>query len=233
MNVDVICLSNSKNQSLVDLTSHTLQSIHDSEKDIVFDIHLLETNIDLDSDSIKRYENLTKNLIFPNEKFNYNKFINLSYPYLSSDWVVITNNDVIYERKWFSEILKIHKDRPDIESFSPKDPHLYANFFRGHFKNSKSDYWENYSVSEGLMGWSLIMKRKVFDLVYPWDEQFDLYYQDNDYAENLKKLNIKHALVRDSLAIHLTSQTIEGKFGSDNEKNKKDSLKFTNKWGLK
>jgi GT2 family glycosyltransferase len=83
------------------------------------------------------------------------------------------------------------------------------------------------------MGWSIIMKKRVWDIVYPWDENFDLYYQDNDYCEILKYNNIKHAVVRDSIATHLISQTVTDGFQSNIEKNKNDYKKLVNKWNLK
>jgi len=52
----------------------------------------------------------------------------MAFEHMSSEakWVLISNNDVRYERHWFSEILKVHEIRPDIQSFSPKEPALYA-----------------------------------------------------------------------------------------------------------
>jgi len=117
-------------------------------------------------------------------------------------WVLISNNDVRYERHWFSEILKVHEIRPDIQSFSPKEPALYAKYFDGHFLGHKNTYFENYLVSEGLMGWSLLIHSDALEKIKPFDEQFDMYYQDNDYAEMLKQHGIKHALAQHSIAIH-------------------------------
>jgi hypothetical protein len=233
MNIDVVCLSNSKNETLRELTKLTLYSLHDSEKDFKFNIHLVESYKGPHFETQFDYNDVVVNEIKPEEDFNYNLYLNKANPYLTSDWVIITNNDVFYERGWFSKIYEVHKMRPDIESFSPKDPCLYSKFFKCHFKNTNEDYWENYLVGEGLMGWSLIMKKSVWDIVYPWDEQFGLYYQDNDYSYILKKYNIKHALVRDSIATHLESKTVDVKFSSNNERNKIDYEKLKIKWNLK
>jgi len=233
MNIDVICLANSKNETLRELTKLTLHSIHDSEKDFKFNVHLIESCKEKNLDTKFKYDDVVVNEITPEESFNYNLFLNKANSYLSSDWVIITNNDVFYERGWFSKIYNVHKQRPDIESFSPKDPCLYSQHFKCHFKNTDEDYWENYKVSEGLMGWSIIMKKRVWDIVYPWDENFDLYYQDNDYCETIKHNNIKHAVVRDSIATHLISQTVENGFISNSEKNKNDYEKLVYKWNLK
>jgi hypothetical protein len=221
MTVDVICLTRTSNEDLYKTTLRTLGMLHDSEKEYKFKVHLVESGKHHD------YSKLVTNYIEPKEPFNYNKFINICYPYVTSDWILIINNDVRFEREWFSEIAKVHSTRPDIESFSPKCPVLYAELFDGHFIGSNEDYHESYKVNEFLTGWCYIIKKRVFELVYPWDEQFDLYYQDNDYAEKIKMLGIKHALVRDSIVSHLGSKTLGI---PSKRKFEEDELKFRKKW---
>lgn len=204
------------------MTDTAIGMLHDSEKEYKFKIHLVES----EPSPYSSFTNIT-NYIKLSEPFNYNKFINLCYPYVTSDWVLVINNDLRFERGWFSEIIEVHNKRPDIESFSPKCPILYAKYYRGHFVGTEEDYHENYKVTEFMTGWCYVMKRRAFDLVYPWDEQFDLYYQDNDYSEKIKSLGIKHALVRDSIVSHLGSETV----GTVNKiKFEEDELKFRKKW---
>jgi GT2 family glycosyltransferase len=127
--------------------------------------------------------------------------------------------------------MAIHEKRKDIESFSPKDPMLYMKYFDWHFIESKDEYYESYKVSEALMGWSLVVKRTALDKITPFDEQFDMYYQDNDYAMMLEKNNIKHALVRNSIACHLGTLRVGEKCYDEKKiKMDEDYLKFTQKW---
>jgi hypothetical protein len=224
MNIDVICLTKTSNEDLYQMTLRTLGMLHDSEKDYTFKVYLVE------SGKLYDYSNLVTNYITPNIPFNYNKFINICYPYVTSDWVLVINNDLRFERGWFNKIVEVHNKRADIEAFSPKCPILYAEFFNGHFIGTNEEYHENYKITEFLTGWCLVIKRRVFDLLYPWDEQFDMYYQDNDYAKRLELLGIKHALVRDSIVSHLGSKTANRKF--DEIKFKQDELKFRTKWNI-
>lgn len=224
MNVDVICLTKTTSSDLYKMTLRTLGMLHDSEKEYSFKVHLVESGTAHD------YSKLVTNYIQPGEKFNYNRFINLCYPYVTSDWVLVINNDLRFEREWFSRVIEVNSMRPDIETFSPKCPILYTEFFDGHFVGTDKDYYESYKITEFLTGWCLVMKRRVFDLIYPWDEQFDMYYQDNDYAEKIKSLNVKHALVRDSIVSHLGSQTTDREF--DKVKFDQDELKFRKKWNI-
>lgn len=226
MQVDVIMLTNSSIKDSIFHTKRSIYTMRDSEEMHKFNINLVE------SGEVTDYAQLVSNYIVPKEPFNYNRFINLAMPYLKSDWVVISNNDVGYEKGWFSEILKVHEDRPDIESFSPKDPLLYMKYFDWHFINSPDQYFESYIVSEALMGWCLVIKRSALAKISPFDEQFDMYYQDNDYAEMLKIKGIKHALVRNSIACHLQTINIDKFSDEKKRKIKLDEIKFLKKWKL-
>ena len=106
------------------------------------------------------------------------------------------------------------------------------SFWGDTFLGTNDMYIQDYQVSKFLMGWSLVVKKSAFDKVLPFDEQFDMYYQDNDYAEVLKLNGIKHALVRRSIASHYN--TLSAKIIKDEIKSKmkEDELKFRNKWKI-
>lgn len=221
MIVDVIILTDNTDTVM---THETVQSLHDSETEHQFRV------ITVASGRKKGYIN-TSGDMFIEGPFNYNKALNKGLNYLTNDWVLISNDDVKYERKWFSNIMKVHKDRPDIESFSPKDPMLYLRYFNGHFSGHQGDYFESYIVSEAFMGWSILIKRSALDKILPLDEQFDMYYQDNDFVECLKQQGIKHALVRDSIATHLNTLFVEKPMDLEKiYKLREDMTKFNNKW---
>jgi GT2 family glycosyltransferase len=170
------------------------------------------------------------NYIHPESSFNYNKFLNIAFTYCQGDWVVISNDDVAYERWWFSEMMKVHDYREDIEAFSPKDPLLYARWFPNHFVGTNSKYHESYAVTEALQGWCTVIKRCALDKILPFDELFDMYYQDNDYAERLKQVGVKHALVRHSIVCHMETLNVGQISEAKSRKLRIDEIKFRNKW---
>lgn len=225
-NVDVILLTNSATERIVRMTRRSIISMQDAEDNYKFNVTLMESG----RDCRPEYADIVKHYVVPKTNFNYNKFLNLGFEYLTSDWVVISNNDVGYERFWFDEIMKINAERPDIQSFSPKDPFLYMKYFDGHFLGHKGTYYESYNVHEAVMGWCLVIKREALEKIRPFDELFDMYYQDNDYAEMLKLYGIKHALVRHSIACHLESCNVEKLDEFKMNKMKVDGIKFTKKW---
>jgi GT2 family glycosyltransferase len=206
------------------MTVIALLMLYDSEKDYEFRVFLYET----DPSSKHDYSNWVYKTFKDVEPYNCCRLINQAYSEVTSDWVIIANNDLRFERGWFSKIVDVHNKRPDIESFSPKDPLLYSRYYDYHFVTTDDDYVEGYKVTEFMAGWCYVMKKRVWDAIYPWDEQFNFYYADNDYAEKIKSLGIKHALVRDSIVFHFGSQTIAKQ--SDSSKLKEDELKFRKKW---
>jgi GT2 family glycosyltransferase len=226
--IDVVMLTKSSSEKEVAMTLRTLYSLRDSETDFRFNVHLVESGFDYYHRYIRTA--VVANYIQPKEKFNYNKFLNLGFEHVKADWVIISNNDVSYEKNWLSEIMAIHKQRPDIHSFSPKDPVLYMTEFDWHFIDSDTLYFENYRVHEALMGWCLVIKKESLDLIRPFDEQFDMYYQDDDYAMMLIKNKIKHALVRHSIVSHLQSITINALSEEKIKKMQEGKIKFETKW---
>jgi hypothetical protein len=226
--VDVICLTNTKDDKFYDMTKYCLHTLHSSENKYKFNVHLVESN----SDSNYDFTKLVSNYIKPNEEFNYNKFLNICNKHIKSDWVVIINNDVFFEKNWFSNIVLEHEKNPKIKSFSPKDPRWFNIWFPGHIFEYENNIFEGYTIAEMVFGWCLVIKKDVWDYIYPWDESFNLYYQDNDYVERLKVGYIGHAMVNTSIVSHLGSMTADVAFGEKEDDNiKKSELTFSNKWG--
>lgn len=226
--IDVIILTNSNTDFSVRMTRRTIQTILDSETEIQFNIIVVESCIN----SENKYQDIAQHFVLPNEPFNYNKFLNIASQYCKGDWVVISNNDVSYEYGWLTEIFKVHESRPDIESFSPKDPLFFMAYWSKVFIGTQATYVEGYQVSKYLLGWSLVIKRAAFDKILPFDELFDMFYQDNDYGEVLKLNNIKHALVARSIASHYNTINIREIEKRSKHKMQEDELKFRNKWKI-
>jgi GT2 family glycosyltransferase len=222
MTIDVIILTDSSD---VALTQRTIDTLHDSEIDFRFRVQLVDSGTQDPNRYVRIY-----NYIHPESSFNYNKFLNIAFTYCLTEWVVISNDDVAYERWWFSEMMKVHDYREDIEAFSPKDPLLYARWFPNHFVGTDSKYHESYTVTEALQGWCTVIKRCALDKILPFDELFDMYYQDNDYAERLKQVGVKHALVRHSIVCHMETLNVGQISEAKSRKLRIDEIKFRNKW---
>lgn len=220
MNVDVIILTDSRDPVTTQLTIDTLYNSIAGVNIIV-----MESGDDYFYYNVNAY-------IKYSEKFNYNQSINIAMSMCLGDWVIISNDDVRYHPSWFDEIMDVHDERPDIESFSPRDTVLHKIWFSHLFPNMET-YHEGYKVTELLQGWCIVIKRSALKKIMPLDEQFDMYYQDNDFAECLKQKGIKHALVKNAKADHQQTHTIGLPYSEEKiKKSAEDEHKFRTKWNI-
>jgi hypothetical protein len=218
--IDAIILTDSRD---VEMTQRTIDSIKSG----------VDVNIILvcKREDYKIYKGVGTYVVVK-EKFNYNRFINHALEYVTKDWVLISNDDVNYHPNWFNAIMKVHEQHPEIESFSPRDTVLHKIWFPHLFTN-KETHHEGYQVTELFQGWSVLIKRTAFNKITPLDEQFDMYYQDNDFGECLKEKGIKHALVRNAKADHKNTHTIGMPYSEEKiKKSAEDEHKFRTKWKI-
>lgn len=220
MNVDAIILTDSVDPIT---TQKTINSLYSSIENVEFVV--------MESTGMHNYNHVNSYIKFGGS-FNYNQSINRAINMCSAEWIIISNDDVMYHHNWFDEIMNVHKERPDIESFSPRDTILHKIWFPHLFSNMET-YQEGYKVTELLQGWCIVIKRTALEKIMPLDEQFDMYYQDNDFAECLKQKGIKHALVRKAKADHQQTHTIGMPYSDEKiKKSIEDEIKFRTKWDI-
>lgn len=224
--VDVIILSFAQTNQLRQTTLQGIESLFQSEDSshIQFEVLVIESNSELFP-----YQYPNTKTIYPDEKFGFNRFLNIGIMQTSNDYVCLSNNDLVFHKRWATEIIKAMQENPEIKSANP-----YCDIFKYHqtivegadiiFRH------QNPLVNGILTGWCLFVKREIFKKIGALDEQFEFWYADNDYDHTLKKYRLKHALVKRSIVTHLGSQSHETLL------DKKDLLttgqreKFENKW---
>ena len=114
--IDIIILSYAKNGMLKQLTEQTISTLLVSEDpaQIHFNIIVIESNKNL---APFQFEN-TKT-IYPKEKFNFNKYLNIGISLTSKKYTCLCNNDLIFHKNWASEILKEFARYPTLLSANP------------------------------------------------------------------------------------------------------------------
>lgn len=144
----------------------------------------------------------------PERKFNYNGALNLGIRATTNEWVVLTNNDVIFHPGWFTEILKVNAKHPDLMSFCSWCD--YDNWHPSRYPNLAPDvdHVINDWIGYGMASWTIIVKREVLNVI-DLSERVSFWYSDNVYADAVKKHGYKHALAVHSKIDHLSSQTIK------------------------
>lgn len=238
MKVGVVCLTNTKDKHYFDMCYKTLSTLKMSENDIMFYVSLLESNQSIspiysDYNSINETGLMQISYIINPCTFNYNRYVNIGLSYLPEcDWYLVINNDLSFTKGWLSKVIEANKDYPDIESFCPFEPDFHPKYYGNRFDGSKVQ--TGYETTAFVCGWCIVMKRDVINKIGAFDERFEFWYQDNDYAETIKSKGIKHAIVIDSHVYHLREQS----YGLLTEEQR---IKFTagardifiNKWNIK
>lgn len=196
----LIVLSRTDSQSIHDMNLECINTFIKSANHIAvgYEVVLIESNKSANYD----YKLPSLKIITPDAAFNFHKFLNIGISNSSGDYYVLSNNDVIFDENWLKEVLDIAKKNTLIKSFSPFD--LKSNKLPLENINNK-DYLIGYEIQKHLTGWCLVAHKSVFNVIKRLDERFKFYYADNDYAMQLQKYNIKHALVTKAKVHHLES----------------------------
>lgn len=220
MIIDVVMLALTSNDKLFEMTQKAIDSLHNSETDYEFNIHLLESN----KNSQYTYKNCTVHI--PNlGPFNYNKYMNYGIALSNNEYVALCNNDLFFHKGWFTEIYK-HKD--DADSFSSWN--TYENWHDKYMPNIPKSVKiiEGYRIAHEMTGWNFVVKRKVFDK-FKLNEGVDFWYSDNVYVDDLQSHGFKHVIVRNSFVDHICSETYKTLSKEEQHEVTKDQLKKYNK----
>lgn len=200
--VDVVIVSLGDTPQRRAMTETAINTLLASDQQVQFNIVVVEHFKQFLKEG-HEYESCT--VVVPqDEKFNYNLYLKYGIKHSSgAPWVVLANNDLIFHRGWMTEIIKHHKTT-GINSFSPWNDGTHQARFPGQAKA----LYVGHRVAYELAGWCMVVRRELLDRM-DLDTRVMFWYSDNIYADELKRLDEPHALVRDSLVTHLESATIK------------------------
>lgn len=200
---DVIILANTASQRIKDMTDNALLSLYNSEEDGTFNPIIVETNSllyekpDIYNDT---YLVPVDNIIYPHEMFNYNRFLNIALKRCRNEYVVNSNNDVIFGKGFFSECVNAMNEY-NLDSCS-----CYAPDWPPH-KGLIGKITIGCDIGREYCGWNLIYRQSSINKMLPLDEQFTFFCQDNNMAIESHKLGMRHALVGTADVTHLVSRS--------------------------
>ena len=182
--VDLIILSNGKNGSLRQMTQRCIDSINDERCRIIV---IEQTKF--------KYKNCQT--IHKPEQFNYNAFANYGAKMGSNEWIMIANNDLIFNSGWLDALM----DYPVVEVMSPKC--LNDKRQRMVLNNAYG-----YEVGKHLAGWCFMINRKTWEQIGGFDEDFAFWCADNSLVEQLKAIGVKPIVKPKAIITHLGSTTL-------------------------
>jgi len=182
----ILILSNTANVAYYNMLEECVNSIGN------YPVIVVETNSKLKNKKIPLSEKAK--FIFPEEEFNYNRFLNIGISHIETENFIISNNDVIYSPGCVQEM---SARLSNYDSVSPVD------LLNSKQLNVLGPCIEGYDIEVHINGCCIGMSKRTYNAIGKFDESFKFWYQDNDYANLLKHKNLKHALLRDAKIKHL------------------------------
>jgi GT2 family glycosyltransferase len=186
--IDIIIISASKNTELIKITQNAVDTCYNSKGK--FNIFVIET--------FKKHEyKNAKIILFKQKDFNYNKTINFALSKTNNKHVGVFNNDVVFEKNWYIELVKGFEK---YDSLSPRCE--YSN-------NQTFGFVPGYRLRKNINGWAICFKRSIIKKIGGFNEDVHFWRSDDIYREQIKVARIKHALVSSSIVNHLGSLTLK------------------------
>ena len=196
--LSVIILSYAIDEEVYRMNCKAIESLFASEEwaDGELEVLLIESN----REAKYTYDSRVRILI-PEEKFGFHRFFNIGLEQTSGEFVAFCNNDIVFQKGWWSAIMKVKKEHPRFMCFSPVDssyPMMAEEIATG---KEYTIGWEN---KRHFAAWCFVWERKVFRTIGLFDETFDFYSADGDELLTLRKYAIPNVLVTDSEVKHIS-----------------------------
>ncbi|WP_158797406.1 glycosyltransferase family 2 protein [Pedobacter sp. L105] len=224
--IDIIILSYAQNLDFIQMTNECIQSLMISEDPgtIKFNIIVIESNRNLEP-----YQYPYSKTVYTDQEFGYNKYMNIGIGLTSSPFICLCNNDLIFHYHWATNMVEAFENY-NLSSGSPicsiHHPKIQINL--------NSGIYPGYGVRREISGWCIFLKRDILKLIGKLDENYKFWCSDNDYANTLFILDIKHALVTSSIVDHLESRTLSSKTVEQQQQYiDKDLPYFKKKWNVR
>jgi glycosyltransferase involved in cell wall biosynthesis len=203
--IDVIILSNTADETYHNLLSITVNSIK-AQTDVESNIILVETNTEYKT---KEQYNLPIDvLVVPNEKFNFNRFLNRGLEPSTADYICFSNNDVRYFPNSLASLIDGLQVYDSVCPFGSG----YADWLYESLNLDTTSNLENCLINASFLGWCYCFTRRTMNECFggKFDEQFEFYRQDEDIINTLIENKFSHAVVGSAKAVHLN---IKGEHG--------------------
>lgn len=227
MTVDVVILAYTLDVAIFEMNLEAIESLRSAEPGIDFNIVLVESNRDWQS--LGRTYPDGVEILVPEEKFNFNAFNNLGLAHGEANWVLFSNNDVIFHPGCISAMLEANRKNPAYVSLCPTDPkssHTPPSLFPEGISAVPG-----YLVRVHFTGWCFLVQRSVFEVTGPFDPTFDYYFADDDFCMQLRRHALLNAVVPKAHVTHLANVTSKKASLSISDKFREDQGKFRHKWG--
>jgi len=201
--VDVVILSKADQGRTHLMTQRAIDSCIAGAGNIPVNIIVIEGGVH------SAYKNAT--VIEHRVTFNYNKFANLGASNGSAEWIMVANNDLVFNEGWLEHLLAANNDV--VSPREPSDPR------QSNIKKNTSGY----VTSMHFSGWCFMIRRTLWDKIGGFDTDVSFWCSDDAVIEQVKAEGVMPMLVYKSVVDHFTSITLRSL-----PRNATDNMKWSN-----
>lgn len=210
--LDIIFLSNAKSEEHHRLTLDAINSCRSTCGNYLINIIVIEQQRNVN------YPNVTT--ITRTDAFNYNKFANIGIATGNAPYVMVANNDLIFNDNWLKPLLDAN--HPVVSPMSPSDKRQ-QNLTRNEIGTS---------IGKHFSGWCFMLTRKLWEEIGGLDEDFIFWCADDSVVQQCKALGILPMVVPESKVNHLISKTYNKSADYNPEYTWAMIYKFEQKFGI-
>lgn len=129
-------------------------------------------------------------------EFNYNAFANYGAEHGSAEWIVISNNDLIFRDGWLHYLISAGNDV--VSPYDPNDPRQAAI----------TENEVGYECGKHFSGWCFMIKRSLWEDIGGFDTDVTFWCSDDAVIEQVLAKGITPMLVKDAIVEHNPSTTL-------------------------
>jgi GT2 family glycosyltransferase/ubiquinone/menaquinone biosynthesis C-methylase UbiE len=182
--------------------------------------------------------------IFNSENLGFPKGCNQGIEISTGDNILLLNNDTVVTQNWLDNLLTCLYSADDIGAVGPVTnsasyystvPVNYTSIDEMHrfaelFNKSNKESWEQRLK---LIGFCMLIKRKVIEKIGLLDEQFTPgNYEDDDYSFRIQQAGYKLILCKDTFIHHYGGTSFRKDIDKYSKLLKINEEKFQEKWGF-
>ena len=213
IDVDIVILSYSKNETLYNMTKQAIHSLRISSPNVGMRFVVVETNENLAKEQYTHHDRFlfgpNVDVCYPGVEFGFNTYLKFGVDHLNeirseAKYIVLMNNDVVLFNPGFME--HMINGMKSVMSASP----LGLREATWGLINQSVEIDENYDVNRSMVGWFImfdtrILNSKPFEEYFP--PSYNWYGGDVFYGTVLERLGYKHGLINAAQALHLQQQS--------------------------
>lgn len=190
--IDVIIISDAKDDGLKAITQRAIDSARRSEYEFYINCIIVEKQDVFYNSAVT---------VKQSGQFCYNRFLNEGAALGNSEYIAFCNNDLLFDEFWATNIIGAMKYER-ARSACPYSPVSYERN-RIDIKPNSGVYY-GHEIRREFCGWCFVWERKLWEEI-KLDERINFWASDNSAAEQLKEKKEKHILVTDSIVHHVNN----------------------------